>query len=340
MHYIIPNESELETKNVKINKIDVDDLFNIATNKEVNPTEQMNYKIVDLFAEEFVMTPKKEEEKAKAYSPPKNKEISKIIVNNDSDDSPEYYLLKKYYIIINQVYYGPYTAEDIYLYLLKLYANDQKLKEKQLFMISDVESDIYYIPSTLFEILGEQLKGTNVFKDKAADFISPILPYNEEKIKETKERKLPVNMQLITKYDVYYLNNKFKNNAKYIPIRQLNKQLKDIRINSNFEKNNNFTTKNTANNFDFSLFNKHAESNPEGIGIPKSTSNKFDVTSSSNINKFILTPVNNSKSFKFDNFDSNKNQPSNTQLINIGKNQVVLEKIGVEKKIEDLFSES
>jgi hypothetical protein len=175
---------------------------------------------------------------------------------------------KKWFLMApNSMIFGPYSSEEIYVFIKNMNMKIPQETQLQKYMVVDAESDIYYKP----EVIIEQLE--NECKDK----IKPMDPKKElEKIVITRkksfgnsagnfentnqqqfinnahnsqfifqqqfqmrERKLSDNPnKLITKYDVFEMNSRFKH-AQYLPIKQLKQQLKTIKQNKEEENNNN-----------------------------------------------------------------------------------------------------
>lgn len=62
----------------------------------------------------------------------------------------------------NMVQYGPYSSELIYLFLKNIYMSwTDEEKKKMNLLITDIVTDIYYLPDSLYEVLkGEFVKKT------------------------------------------------------------------------------------------------------------------------------------------------------------------------------------
>ncbi len=174
---------------------------------------------------------KKEVEKEEEIKDEKNEE------NKDDHISS----VKKWFISFpNNVNYGPYTGEEIYIFLNNLYKS-KSIKPPE-FMVADSESDFYFKPESLFEILSEDVN----LKSKKIE--NNILPTPEEKLEkaikkksdspELIERKYVENSKIVTKFDVAEMNSKFKN-AQYLPLNSLKNQLSSLKL-SHYESNDGF----------------------------------------------------------------------------------------------------
>jgi hypothetical protein len=226
--YIIPINDTLQSREVNVGKIEIDELFG----------EKKNFQVVDVFGEEFTMdNTVKKISKKESVRVEEDKKEEKIEENKDDHISS----VKKWFISFpNNVNYGPYTGEEIYIFLTNLYKS-KSIKPPE-FMVADSESDFYFKPESLFEILAEDIK----LKSKKIETNRE--PNLEEKIErivkkksdspELLERKYVENNKIITKFDVAEMNSKFKN-AQYLPLNSLKNQLSDLKL-SHAESHGNY----------------------------------------------------------------------------------------------------
>jgi hypothetical protein len=157
---VIPDEKCLNTKAVHVGKIDVDDLF-----KGVKITT------IDPFAEDFAFNKENKENE-------NNNLMNKSNINNydyGSENKTEEtntgtsifaqldhklteYERQKWYIQTEITNFGPYSSEEIYLFLTNLFTKSPELKEDHTYMVIDSESDIYYKPDAVLDNLHDELK--------------------------------------------------------------------------------------------------------------------------------------------------------------------------------------
>jgi len=203
--FVIPVQDSFRSKEVNIGKIDLDDLFG-TSNEGAEKTNQA--------VEEG--TKSKEEEK---------KEERKDEEKKEDQLSTQ----KKWYISFqNSAFYGPYTGREIFSFLNNVRESKIKVPE---FMVADSESDFYFKPESLHEILSEEIKG----KDIDISNKDPENCHNLEKAVRKRsdspiyeERKYIDASRMVTKFDVAEMNSKFKN-AQNLPIHNLRFQLNTVK---------------------------------------------------------------------------------------------------------------
>ena len=131
---------------------------------------------------------------------------------------------KKWYLNFpNNVYYGLYSGEEIYMFIKNI-SKSRTLKNLN-FMVADSESDYYFKPEAIFELLSEDLKLRNedVNIEKKLEKACEAVCGNSEK-KYFVERLFSDKPKLMTKFDVAEMKSKYKN-ALNIDIIHLNRQL-------------------------------------------------------------------------------------------------------------------
>jgi len=154
--------------------------------------------------------------------------------------------IRKWFLIVpNYSNFGPYTSEEIYVFLTNLFSKNPELKENHTFMVADADSDIYFQPSSIIEKLEEEVKDKIKPLDAKSELEKIILNKTNKQKPPFRERKFSDNSKLITKYDVCEMNSKFKN-AHFLPLKQLKQQLKTLKNKQNMQNNEN---NNFNNNF-------------------------------------------------------------------------------------------
>ena len=215
---------------MNIGKIEIDDLF----------AEKTNYQVIDVFGEEFTVentVPKMEKnDSSRQQTIEEDKKDEKTEENKDDHIR----LMKKWFISFpNNINYGPYTGEEIFTFLTNLYKS-KSIKPPE-FMIADSESDFYFKPESLFEILSEdiKLKSKKILTNQqnTDDQLERAIKKKSES-PELLERKYVENNKMITKFDVAEMNSKFKN-AQYLPLSSLKNQISDLKL-SNYESQDNY----------------------------------------------------------------------------------------------------
>jgi hypothetical protein len=252
--YVIPNEESLNSRKLHLDKIEVDDLF---SDDMIRKTTGGSYD-----SEEKVTDQKVDKENTNPNMISKEKESMFSMMDQGNQMKKKWFLMAP-----NSMTFGPYSSEEIYVFIKNMNMKSPEETQIQKYMVVDSESDIYYKP----EIIIEQLES------ECRDKIKPMDPKKElEKIVITKKKSfgttsgnlensnqqhfinnahnLQVNFQpqflmrerklsdnpnkLITKYDVFEMNSRFKH-AQYLPIKQLKQQLKSIKQNKEEENINN-----------------------------------------------------------------------------------------------------
>ena len=146
----------------------------------------------------------------------------------------------------NRNFFGPYTGEEVYMFI----KNELKNKETKKidFMVADSESDYYFKPEAIYELFCEDLKLRSEDVDiekKIEDVCEGMYGKNNQNL--FVERNLSSNQNCFTKFDVAKLKSNFRN-AVSINIKELNHQLSELKYEHN--KENLY-----SGNFDQSSFN-------------------------------------------------------------------------------------
>lgn len=204
--------------------------------------------------------------------------LDKNHTHYDEDKKVEHQMkTKKWYLSFpNNTYYGPYSGEEIYMFIKNISKN-RSLKNLN-FMVADCESDYYFKPEAIFELFCEDLKigneDSNIEKklEKACEGVCG----NSDK-KYFVERFFTDKTKLMTKFDVAEYKSKYKN-AVNINIKLLNRQLINM---------------------------KKMEGNKENIGYLTN----LNTPSSYFSNKFGMPSTN-----KFDKFSEKKKKPTSSLL--------------------------
>lgn len=146
---IIPYENELNTRQVQVKKISVDNLF---SEKEILDDSKINSANDDI--ERRITTTKIDISFPSSSFPSAN--------HPKKEDFFQEKLSEKTWNIsffhINQhINYGPLSSYKIYVFLKNMYADLSAIeKNRKNFMIVDIANDVYFQPDTLYEILNEE----------------------------------------------------------------------------------------------------------------------------------------------------------------------------------------
>lgn len=236
--YVIPDENSLNSKGAHVDKIELDELFGGVKLHSVDP-----------FADDFNInkfSPKAEEKVNKGEKKAETS-MSDFYKNMMQENAST--LKKKWCLVVSQYKsYGPYTCFEMYSFLQNLLKQFEGEQAVHNFLVCDIESDIYYQPESVLEILENEMKENTLSPNQNRELekllnntsqnnnhTNPSNPINPAQ--NFRERKLPENPNhLITKYDVFEMNSKF-NTAHYLPIKQLKEQLKMIKNKENYSNN-------------------------------------------------------------------------------------------------------
>jgi hypothetical protein len=124
--------------------------------------------------------------------------------------------------------YGIYSCKEIYSFLKYFYNRHDELKDKHVFMVADIDNDIYYLPDSLIEILaGEVGSGSPIKLTEDAKELEKII-LNKLHYKGQQTRRLMEYPRLITKYDILEMNQNFKTPIINVPFKGLKNQLRSL----------------------------------------------------------------------------------------------------------------
>jgi hypothetical protein len=201
--FVMPEESITPDKlNISVSTVKVDDLFG-------KPPKLV---VVDLFADNMNQ---KQETSAKEET------RTDLIDTLDTTG-----VVKKWFISTpDDSCFGPYSSREIYHFLNYFFDRHPELMEEHTFMVADFENDIFYLPDMVIEMLAPEIKDKGKQMSDAKDLERKVL----RKIKRTDvvQRQFVENPRLITKYDVFEMNSKFKT-PHDLPINGLKEQLKHL----------------------------------------------------------------------------------------------------------------
>lgn len=199
----------------------MDDLFKTDSSRGL---ASISYKTVDVFSEEFKLGKDKDLPRSESNISVKDssssyknslEDTSLVIGKSFGDDSNKLLNEKKWFISVSDIcVFGPYKAEEIYIFVNNILKNTNNETENHYFMVVDSETDIYYEPNAVLEHLEEafpSLKGINTQNE-----LEKLINDNHNVPLENivfKERKKSENPQLVTKFDLVSNNN--NNNSKY-----------------------------------------------------------------------------------------------------------------------------
>ena len=116
-----------------VDKIEIDQLFS-----------GMKLKTIDPFAEDF------NENKNKEIKPEVN-DLFKPVLNSEISFSNQ-----KWYLQNEFANFGPYSSEEVYVFLAHLFEKNPEMKDDHSFMVIDSMSDIYYKPDAVVELLASR----------------------------------------------------------------------------------------------------------------------------------------------------------------------------------------
>lgn len=293
---MIPDDGCLNSRSSHVNKIEIDELFG-----------GVKIKTVDVFSEDFNLdksSQKRDHKKPLEISIPQSETDPSTLFKSLEEVPISPQSVRKWFLIFtNYANFGPYTSEEIYVFLKNFARKTENIKQEKehpRFLVADCEADIYFQPFTLLEILEEDIKekiqALNLKKDSDIE---------KQKVKFI-ERKFSEHPKMITKYDVAEMNSKFKH-AQYLPIKQLKLQLKELKIN-NENNSNTMNTMNTTrnidinktprnNNFNNKFNNKFNFPNSQDQKIPHTTKHNFsnNYVSFQNKNKSTISNIKNEK---------------------------------------------
>jgi hypothetical protein len=270
-----------------VEKVELDTLFG-----------GVKHKTVDIFADGFDTDIKNENpEILKAEKKHSSASESTAVTTNITESifkaleesEKVHEVTRKWYLVVpNYNNYGPYTSEEIYSFLHTM-SQRSPLAENHNLMVCDTESDIYYKPEIVLEMLGielkDKIKNLDSQKELLDKFLSSPLNLDNSNHRNIRERKFSGNPNLITKYDVYEMNSEFKT-AHYLPIKQLKEQLNSMRNHKQFNNyNNNNTKRNIPNNPNIPNTNRLLINNNEYLNkFNKYTNNNSTPKKKNNIN--------------------------------------------------------
>ena len=154
------------------------------------------------------------------------------------EDKLKYNLVKKWFILFhNSICYGPYDQEEIINYLSGIKKNN--LINDQDFLIADSESDFYFKPDSLLEILKEEF----IYGIEKQSFSVE----NKKNKSEFKQLKQDEYFETINKvysdFNLTKIDQKF-NYSNHVPILQLTKFMNSNFIGSEIDVEKNYLQRN------------------------------------------------------------------------------------------------
>lgn len=277
---MIPDEKSLNSKHMQVEKIEIDQLFGVK-----------KFKTVDLFSDDFNIGAKKQTKKVET-----TENLFKAFDNAEITCSNQ-----KWYLQNEFASFGPYSSEEIFVFLNHLLEKNPEIKEDLNFLVIDSLNDMHYRPDSVVDLLADEVKDTvkNIDPNKELERIiftrkDSGAGDKQSPMNKLRPRKLSDNPQLITKYDVYEMSSKFKH-AQHLPLIQLKDQLRALKNKENL--------KNYVNQRNNRQLNYNLNARPFQINNPLNKFNNF------NQNKFdySLGGNNNYKQQNFNHkFNNNK----------------------------------
>jgi hypothetical protein len=214
----------LNSKQLHIDKIEIDKLFETSENVSKPSLKTNVLQTNDLFSPNFnIESLSKVDEPLNSTK--KKEDINELLFKSFEEWNSSIHPRKWVIAVSDNFHYGPYNSEEIYAFLFNLFDKSPEAKEVHSFMVVNSESDIYYQPDAVLEMLEKEVKDKILPIDPKEELERLVIQIQPEE-DFSRERKFSDNPNLITKFDSGRRRSKFKN-TEYLPLKELHQQFRN-----------------------------------------------------------------------------------------------------------------